>query len=100
MANSINTAPVGGASDQGYGSQGQPHPDTASAPSSAGAGEGAQDPADFRLVIEDDAEAGSFVYKTIDRRTGKVVQQYPREQVLKLREASDYHAGAVIRAKV
>ena len=58
-----------------------------------------QDAADLRLVIEDDKAAGSFVYKTIDRRTGKVVQQYPREEVLRLREASDYTAGAVIKAQ-
>lgn len=55
--------------------------------------------ADLRLVIEDDQAAGSYVYKTIDRRTGEVVQQYPREEVLRLREASDYTAGTVIKAK-
>jgi len=31
------------------------------------------DPADLRLVIEDDKQAGTFVYKTIDWRTGEVV---------------------------
>lgn len=52
--------------------------------------------ADLRLVIEDDQKAGCFVYKTIDWRTGEVVQQIPREQILRMREASDYAAGAVV----
>jgi len=60
-----------------------------------------QDPdlADLRLVIEEDRATNSYVYKTVDRRTGKVVQQLPREQVLQLREQLDYEAGAVVRAR-
>ncbi len=57
------------------------------------------DPADLRLVIEDDQAAGCFVYKTIDWRTGAVVQQLPREQLLKLREADAYLAGDVIKTE-
>jgi flagellar protein FlaG len=57
------------------------------------------DPANFQLVIEEDKAAGSFVYKTIDRRTGQVVSQLPREQILRLREAFDYVAGAVVKTK-
>ena len=49
---------------------------------------------DLRLVIED--QAGAFVYKTIDRRTGEVVLQLPREEVLRMRETEAYEAGAVI----
>jgi flagellar protein FlaG len=59
--------------------------------------QGALDQADLRLVIEE--EAGTYVYKTVDRRTGDVVAQYPREDILKLREGYDYTAGDVIRAK-
>src|SRR5258708_27569126 len=55
--------------------------------------------ADLRLVIEEDKAAGSYVYKTVDVRTGKVIQQLPRDEVLKLREALDYEAGDVVRAK-
>jgi flagellar protein FlaG len=58
------------------------------------------DPADLRLVIEDDQKAGCFVYKTIDWRTGEVVQQLPREELVKLREADNYAAGAVISTSV
>jgi flagellar protein FlaG len=60
----------------------------------------ASDAADLRLVIEDDQAAGCFVYKTVDWRTGEVVQQYPREQILKMREAPAYLAGDVIKTAV
>jgi flagellar protein FlaG len=57
------------------------------------------DPVDMRLVIEEDKASGSYVYKTVDRRTGEVIQQLPRDQLLKLREQLDYEAGDVVRAK-
>ena len=59
----------------------------------------APDPVDMRLVIEEDKASGTYVYKTVNRRTGEVVQQLPREQILKLREALTYEAGAIVRAK-
>lgn len=59
--------------------------------------QGALDQADLRLVIEE--QAGTYVYKTVDRRTGDVVAQYPREDILRLREEVDYTAGDVINAK-
>jgi flagellar protein FlaG len=55
--------------------------------------------ADLRLVIEEDPKSGSYVYKTLNRRTGEVVQQLPIEDILKLRRAETYQAGAVINAK-
>ena len=58
-----------------------------------------QDPADMRLVIEEDKASGSYVYKTVNRLTGEVVQQLPREQVLQLKEQVDYEAGQVVRTK-
>jgi len=57
------------------------------------------DTADLRLVIEDDQAAGCFVYKTVDWRTGQVVQQIPREQILRMREEPAYLAGDVIKTK-
>jgi len=56
-------------------------------------------PADLRLVIEEDKAAGTFVYKTVDWRTGEVIQQLPREQVLRLREAQNYSAGQLLTTK-
>jgi flagellar protein FlaG len=58
-----------------------------------------QDPVDMRLVIEEDKASNSYVYKTVNRLTGEIIQQLPREQVLQLREQLDYEAGDVVRAK-
>ena len=57
------------------------------------------DPADLRLVIEEDPASGSYVYKTVNRRTGEVIQQLPRAELLRMREETRYTAGAVIRTK-
>ena len=57
-----------------------------------------EEPAEFRLVIEEDP-SGSFVYKTLDRRTGEVVNQFPREQVLRLKESLGYAPGRVFNGK-
>lgn len=59
----------------------------------------AQDEDDLRLVIEEGHAAGSYVYKTINRVTGEVVAQFPRESLLKLRDQAEYEVGAVIKAK-
>ena len=56
--------------------------------------------ADVRLVIEESDQPGSYVYKTLDRRTGEVLQQFPREELLKLREDETYEAGAVVSSRV
>ena len=54
----------------------------------------------MRLVIEEDAAAGgSYVYKTVNRLTGEVILQLPRDQLLKLKEQVDYVAGDIVRAK-
>ncbi len=52
-------------------------------------------PGDLRLVIEQDEGSGDYVYKTVDRRTGETLNQYPREQILKLREEAHYASGDV-----
>jgi flagellar protein FlaG len=60
---------------------------------------GSAEEEDLRLVIEEDEASGTYVYKTVNRRTGEVVQQLPREQVLRLRDDDAYLAGGVIRTK-
>jgi flagellar protein FlaG len=74
-------------------------------PSSAAAGgdfsdsrarQDADEAARYRLVIEEGPSAGSFIYKTLDRVTGEVVRQLPREQVVDLMRAGSYSAGTVI----
>jgi flagellar protein FlaG len=52
-------------------------------------------PGDLRLVIEEDPASGSYVYKTVDRRTGDVLQQFPREDVLRFKQAEHYDPGEV-----
>jgi flagellar protein FlaG len=73
-----------------------PRPDTGSTAERAAQ---SQDPVDMRLVIEEDKATNSYVYKTVNRLTGEVIQQLPREQVLQLREQLDYEAGNVVRTK-
>jgi flagellar protein FlaG len=83
-----------------------PDPGTAQVPASPAAkaggatpGAGAPDQVDMRLVIELDKASGSYVYKTINRVTGEVVSQLPRDEVLRLKEEGAYAAGAVIRTE-
>ena len=94
-----NTAPISGITPDV--TPAQPAPAT----TQAGAG-GSQAPptpldaqADLRLVIEEDKASGSYVYKTVDPITGKVISQMPREQLLKMREASDYTPGSIVDSR-
>ena len=59
----------------------------------------AQDPVDVRLVIEQDQASGSYIYKTVNRVTGEILQQLPRADVLKLHQGPGYASGALIRTK-
>lgn len=52
--------------------------------------------ADLRLIIEEDQASGKFIYKTLDRRTGEIVKQFPREQVMGLKDTANYAPGDVI----
>jgi len=54
----------------------------------------------YRLVIEEGSREGSFIYKTLDRMTGEVVRQLPREQVVEMKGQDDYTAGTVIDTSV
>jgi len=55
--------------------------------------------ADLRLIIEETGEAGEYVYTIVDRRTGRIVSRLSREELLRLREKSNYTAGAVFDGK-
>jgi flagellar protein FlaG len=55
--------------------------------------------ADLRLVIEEDKAAGSYVYMTVDPRTGKVIAQIPREEVLRMKDAAGYTPGSIINSR-
>jgi len=90
------TAPAANAPDPSEGAKSvaapvaQPIEPAPSAPADNG-----PQPGDLRLVIEQDNDSGEYVYKTVDRRTGETLQQFPREQILKLREAASYATGDV-----
>lgn len=58
---------------------------------------GVQPESDLRLVIEE--SAGSYVYKTIDRLTGNVIAQYPRDELLRMQTEGSYSAGGIVSAK-
>ncbi len=83
-----------GSPDASFGNSSQapaPAPEIPEAPATPGL--------DLRLVIEQDQGTGSFVYKTVNRRTGEVVQSLPRADLLKLREEAAYMAGSLIRTE-
>jgi len=91
-------APFAATPDSTYGRQ--PSSPTPEHEPAAAPGEGEETAeADVRLVIEEDLSNGAIVYKRIDRRTGRVVAQFSRENVLKMREDAGYVAGEVIRTK-
>ncbi len=50
---------------------------------------------DLRLVIEQGPRPGSFIYKTVNRITGEVIRQLPREDVVKLSSEEGYRSGRV-----
>lgn len=55
----------------------------------------AQNVPDLRLVIEQGPQRGTFVYKTVDRTTGEILRQFPREELVRMKEDPAYAAGAV-----
>jgi flagellar protein FlaG len=52
-----------------------------------------------RLVIQAGAQTGVFIYTILDRATGQVLVQIPREEVIQLSKRPDYSAGSVIDTK-
>ena len=66
---------------------------------SAGRAAPSQDPVDLRLVIEEDSASGSYIYKQVNRLTGEVLMQFPRDEILKMHQQIDYEAGSVIRTE-
>ncbi len=54
----------------------------------------------LRLTMDKDPRTGDWVYKAIDRYTGKVVRQLPRQELLDMKRAGNYQAGTVIKTEV
>ena len=55
--------------------------------------------ADHRLVIREGLEDGLFIYTILDRVSGQVMAQIPREDVQQLAARPDYEAGQVVDTK-
>lgn len=51
---------------------------------------------DLRLVIERGESNAFYVYRLVDRLTGKVVVELPRDQVADLVTSPTYQAGTVV----
>jgi flagellar protein FlaG len=90
-------APFAATPDPTHGRQ----PQAIAAPSGAAGGQSdaGTEETDVRLVIEEDQASGAYIYKTYDRRTGEILKQFPREEILEMRDRDGYHAGGVIRTK-
>ena len=56
--------------------------------------------ADQRLVIREGTEDGLFIYTILDRTSGQVMMQIPREDLEKFAARPDYEAGQVIDTKI
>jgi len=54
---------------------------------------------EHRLIIQEVGDTGTFVYTVIDRATGQVVHQTPREEVARMSERKDYAAGTLIKTR-
>ena len=54
----------------------------------------------LRLTVDKDPDSGDWVYKALDRYTGEVVRQFPRQEILDLRASRNYQAGTVIKTEV
>jgi flagellar protein FlaG len=54
---------------------------------------------DLRLVIERDSHDAYYVYRLVDRTTGKIVVELPREHVSELGSSPSYEAGNVVSTK-
>ncbi len=54
----------------------------------------------LRLTVDKDSSTGEWVYKAINRYTGEVVRQIPRQELLDLRKSPSYTAGSVIKTDV
>ena len=59
-----------------------------------------QDESPQRLVISEGSKTGVYIYTILDRATGQVLVQIPREEVVRIASRPDYKAGKVIDTKV
>jgi flagellar protein FlaG len=90
--------PTGSAAEALIGTGGRPAEPEVSQVAPA-TGSDPTDPADLRLIIEEAGPPGNYVYTIVDQRTGKIVSQLPRDEVLRLKEQANYASGSVFNGK-
>ena len=54
----------------------------------------------LRLTVDKDPKTGEWIYKAINRYTGEVVRQLPRQSLLDMRKSSSYQSGSVIKTDI
>jgi flagellar protein FlaG len=57
-------------------------------------------PANSKLQVVQDKETGAFIYRSIDPDTGKVISQWPPEQLVKMHEYLAQLAGILLDKQV
>jgi uncharacterized FlaG/YvyC family protein len=57
-------------------------------------------PDNSRLQIDQDKETGTYIYRSIDPDTGKVIRQWPPEELLKLQEHIHEMEGMLVDKRV
>ena len=53
----------------------------------------------LRLTIDKNPTTGGWVYKAIDRSTGKVVSELPQETAMQMQQSEEYQAGSIINSE-
>ncbi len=53
-------------------------------------------PSDAKLQIDQDKDTGTFIYRSINPDTGEVIQQWPPEELLKLRASMRELEGMLV----
>ena len=57
-------------------------------------------PTNSKLQIEQDKTTGTFIYRSVDPDTGEVIQQWPSEKLLELRDFLKEMAGVLVDKQV
>jgi flagellar protein FlaG len=55
---------------------------------------------DLRLTVDKDPDSGDWVYRSVNRYTGEIVRQFPRQEILDLKASKNYQAGTIIKTDV
>jgi flagellar protein FlaG len=57
-------------------------------------------PGNSKLLISQDKETGTFIYRSVDPETGNVITQWPPEQLIKLRDYIKEMEGMLVDTTV